>query len=62
MDNVKIKYNASNDKVEEIKTDAKGKRLKRTTYEYDSKGMITNKKVFDEKGELLDSKTYKYEY
>ncbi len=58
----KSAYNNVNDKVSEISLDKNGKELKKAVYEYDSKGMLKSKKIYDDKEALIYSREYTYEY
>lgn len=59
---ITYEYNGFDQKVAEIKTDAEGNLKEKNVYEYDNKGMLTSKKTFNKKGELVYSKSFVYTY
>jgi len=55
------KYDASNNKIQEVELDASGKKIKVAEYKYDSNNLRTEKTVYDGSNQILSRKTYKYE-
>lgn len=60
LEKVASTYNAENDKITETTTDKNGNITRRIVYEYDNKGLIKCRRLYDEKGELVYSKEYTY--
>jgi len=58
----KLKYNSYDDKISEISLDKNGNEIRKALYDYDGKGMLKSKKIYDEKGALIYSRDYTYEY
>ncbi|HBF88525.1 MAG TPA: hypothetical protein DDX39_07780 [Bacteroidales bacterium] len=56
-----FKYNANNDRIEE--TESKDDVfIKKTTFNYDVKGLKTNKKIYNKSESLKSEKKWSYEY
>lgn len=62
LERTEIVYNNSNDKESEITTGPDGKISKSVKYEYDHKGMLISRKIFNEKGEVVFLREYEYQY
>lgn len=58
----KMEYNGNGDRIKETKKNDKGDVMEIVLFEYDNKGMLTAKKGFNSKNELIFSRTLSYEY
>lgn len=59
---ISFTYNGFGEKIEEIKTDPRGKVLEKSSYEYDNKGLKTKKSTFNAENKLIETKTYTYTF
>jgi hypothetical protein len=55
------KYDASNNKIQEVELDASGKKIRVSEYKYNADNLRTEKIVYDGNSQVLSKKTYKYE-
>jgi hypothetical protein len=55
------KYDAANNKVQEVELDPNGKKIKVTEYKYSAANLRTERIVYDGNNQLLSKRTYKYE-
>lgn len=55
------KYDAANNKIQEIEMDPSGKKIKISEYKYNSNNLRTEKIVYNGNNQITSKKTYKYE-
>ncbi|MCK9254972.1 MAG: hypothetical protein M0Q45_06710 [Bacteroidales bacterium] len=58
----KYSYNADGKKISQLKSDIDGKLIEKSVYSYDRRGLRTEKKEFDAKGEFKSIRKISYEY
>jgi hypothetical protein len=55
------KYDAANNKIQEVELDPAGKKIKISEYKYNSSNLRTEKIVYNGNNQVISKKTYKYE-
>lgn len=59
---IEIRYNNFGDKEEEVTRNEKDEIKRRIEYSYDAKGLLTERKVYNAKGEVTSERTIRIDY